>query len=151
LFDGAALAAYVATFLVAGNGCWFDVAAAVGGCAVAGWAVLAGLGAASGRGVGVCARAAVPAAWLLVAVAGLNLAVFAFTGIGTFTARLAALLFVPFHIGVLAAADLLLGIALVRSWRAAGGSPRVAAVGWLVAFNGTACATFVLLRQAGVV
>lgn len=108
VFAPAAVAAYVLTFRVAGNGCWFDVAAAAGVALFAAWVAAGGLLAVTrptGQWGDAYLAAPVPGTALLLAGAAINLLIFRTTGVGTLGAKVAALLFFPFHAGLLAVAD----------------------------------------------
>jgi hypothetical protein len=153
-----ALAGYVVTFAFAGNGCWLDVAAAVGVSAIVGYGMLLGAlrltrgaefpGAAhrNATTTQVFAQGTLAAAAVLVCAAAMNVLLYETTGIGTLGARVVALLFVPLHCGLLIAADLTAALAIVV---AAGrrGLPRLPALLiWALGFNIPAVATFLLLR-----
>ena len=158
-FALASVACYVATFAVAGNGCWFDVAAAVGAGAMVSWAGATALlistrrrgGVRPGRWLDVALSAAMPGAMLLLAAAVTNFAVFRYTGSGTLNAKVAALLFVPVHCGLLLMAGVMVAASFAANTRRLAPRPLAAGGLWVVSFAGLFCGFLALLDAVGVI
>jgi hypothetical protein len=156
-----ALAAYVETFVFAGNGCWLDVAAAVGASAIVGYGTLFSMlrltrgvrtpntGRRNERAAGVFTQGILAAAAVLVCAAGLNVLLYEVTGLQTLGARVVALLFVPLHCGLLIVADLTALLAIASAAHTTGLPRARAAWTWVLWLNLPVAATFILLRSSG--
>jgi hypothetical protein len=159
-----ALAAYVMTFAFAGNGCWLDVAAAVGISAIVGSCIMLAATrsisrrvlpgsdeADSGSPFQLCARGALAAAVVLAGAAGFNVLLYAMTGIETLGARVVALLFIPLHCCLIVIADVTAAVAIASVADARSLRRQSALRAWLFWFNVPALATFAALRWSGVI
>ena len=158
------LAAYVLTFAFAGNGCWLDVATAVGISAILGYCTMfvaakppacpvshAIHGSHRGTRAQLLARGVLAAAVVLAGAAAMNVFLYAMTGTQTLAARVVALLFIPLHCCLLAIADVTGALAIASAAGARGIRRGRALRDWLVWFNAPALLTFGALRWGGVI